>query len=150
VLVRDAHRTFWWATVASIPEGAIRACETEAAWGADRTDGAELAGHFCAAPSAGDGGVGGLQQRIDPKLERQADDASLRVLAAAGYDPKAALAIATRIGREGDGQGRESWDRERLDQLARLVAEAPAGGRSDTPEFRRLRRQLDAGRQQGQ
>lgn len=155
VLVRDARPNAFSVGGGRIylTEGAIRTCETEAELAAllAHEMGHQLSGHFCEAPGRSVAGASsGLRQHVDPRQEREADEASIRLLAAAGYDPRAALAIATRISRLGDGEGRELWDDSRLAELAGIVARAPTGGRTDSKEFQRLRRQLDGTQRRGQ
>ena len=155
VLVRDARPNAFSVGGGRIylTEGAIRACETEAELAAllAHEMGHQLSGHFCDPPGRSvAGGSAGLRQHIDPRQEREADEASIRLLSAAGYDPRAALAIATRISRRGDGEGREAGGASRIEELAGMVARAPAGGRTDSKEFQRLRRQLDGTPRNGQ
>ena len=65
-------------------------------------------------------------------------DPPIRLLAAAGYDPRAALAIATGMSRLGDGEGRASWSGSRREELAGIVARAPTGVQTDSEEFQHL------------
>ncbi len=155
VLVRDARPNAFSVGGGRIyvTDGAIRVSETEAELAAllAHEMGHQLSGHFCDPPdrSLADASHG-LRQRVDPRQEREADEVSIRLLSAAGYDPRAALTIATRISRPGVGEGRPSWGGSRLEELAGMVARAPAGGRTDSEEFRRLRRQLDGTPRKGQ
>jgi predicted Zn-dependent protease len=101
--------------------------------------GHELAGHFCdgemsRAEPAGPPAVG----EVSPALEAEADRLSLDVLAAAGYDPRAALEVAKLVlpgtkSRSDDG---------RLPALARALDGRPAGGQRNSEEFKRLKRSL--------
>lgn len=117
--------------------------------------GHQLAGHFCVEPQEdagwsgwladliGDGapagrGVGSMRQTVDPVREREADQLSIPILEAAGFDPRAALDIARRAGCDGlDG-------RRRTDELARLLKGiAPRGAHDlDRHAFEVARRQV--------
>jgi beta-barrel assembly-enhancing protease len=108
--------------------------------------GHELAGHFCdvtgwagrlgdlfaAGPSDGRG-IGSMRQTIDPAREHAADRLSIPILAAAGYDPRAALDIARRSGRD-----------RRSDDLLALLRDVPRRGALDLDRaaFDAVRRQL--------
>jgi predicted Zn-dependent protease len=102
----------------------------------------ELAGHFCTvrAGDASPGGwltdlfravpagrrrVGSLRQEIDPAREAEADRMSVSILRAAGYDPRAALAIAQRSACGGFGPERRST------RLGRILEGEDAAGRLD-------------------
>ena len=94
--------------------------------------GAGLLGHLFAAPSDGRR-IGSMRQTIDPAREYTADRLSLPILAAAGYDPRAALDIARRTGRD-----------RRADDLLALLRDVPRGGALDLDRaaFDVVRRQL--------
>src|SRR4029450_4341137 len=70
-------------------------------------------------------GVGSMRQTIDPVRERTADRLSLPILEAAGYDPRAALAIAQRSACDGAGV------RRRTDDLAVLLRDVSPRGALD-------------------
>jgi predicted Zn-dependent protease len=148
-----------------ISEGTILACHDEAELAAvvAHEMGHQLAGHFrlermpqaqdlrgnllallgLAGTDTTDVAIGSLQQEIDPAKEREADRLSLRILVAAGYDPRASLRIAQRIlGQPPEGRLRHLDNATRISALAQLLAEIPPGGRTDSQEFRRLQQQI--------
>jgi predicted Zn-dependent protease len=131
-----------------VNDGAVRVCRTEGELAAILAHemGHQLAGHLAApsAPQRGTGGaaLGTLAQRVDPAQEREADRLSLRILTDAGYDPRAALTLARRLG---DERAEHFGDAGRIAELERLLRDAPAGGREDSEEFRALRAALAEG-----
>ncbi len=138
-----------------VSDGAIETCRTEAELAAMLAHemGHELAGHFRRSgaeadpnepqtpPGASHLRIGSVTQELDPAKEIEADRVSIRILQAAGYDPRATLDIAGRLSKEGTA-GSAASDRERLAALGLLLRNLPAGGRTDTEEFQRLRRQV--------
>jgi predicted Zn-dependent protease len=121
-----------------LTDGALDACATEAELAAmiAHEMGHQLAGHFCrgVSDSARSTRIGSLVQHIDPAQEREADRLAVEILIAAGYDARAALTVAQRIDKDPAADGR------RVEALRRLVEAAPATGRSDSEEFRRVKR----------
>jgi predicted Zn-dependent protease len=80
--------------------------------------------------------------------EREADEAAVARLRAAGCDLGRAVTVFDRLAREGGARrrfesfllGRPAWLRERRDSITALIAPAPGGSPADQAEFqRRLR-----------
>jgi beta-barrel assembly-enhancing protease len=130
-----------------VTDGAIDACVTEAELAAmiAHEMGHQLANHFCAADASSGQRrrIGGVVQHIDPEKELEADRVAVQVLIAAGYDPRAALTLAIRVAQAQPVGARP--DEVRIQALRQLLESAPARGRTDSDEFRRLKR-TDAGR----
>jgi predicted Zn-dependent protease len=130
-----------------VHDGTIAAARNEAEVAAVLAHemGHELAGHFCSpgrstgllaelfAALSGGREIGSMRQSIDPAREYTADRLSLPILVAAGYDPRAALDIARRNGRD-----------RRADDLLTLLRDVPRGGAldADRAAFDAIRRQL--------
>jgi predicted Zn-dependent protease len=117
--------------------------------------GHELAGHFRSARSAvalngwqntegKDQVIGSIHQRIDPKIELEADRVSIGILQRAGYDPHAAVSVAELINHESETR-MALGGAERLQNLEKLVENLPHQGRADSEAFRRLRAEIQPG-----
>lgn len=147
-----------------VSEGTILICQDEAELAAivAHEMGHELAGHFrpertvqgqewrqrllarlgLGDANATDVTIGSLKQEIDPVKELEADRLSVRILVAAGYDPHASLQIAQRVlGQPAERRIRHFDNARRIAALAQVLAGIPPGGRTDSPEFRRLKQQ---------
>jgi predicted Zn-dependent protease len=147
-----------------VSEGAMLMCQDEAELAAivAHEMGHELAGHFrpermsqgrewhqrlLARLGRGDAEapdvtVGSLKQEIDPVKELEADRLSIRILEGAGYDPHASLRIAQRVlGQRAERRIRHLDNAKRIAALAQLLVGIPPGGRTDSPDFRRLKQQ---------
>lgn len=140
-----------------VNEGLPFACRNEAELAAviAHEMGHEIAGHFRrretggswmggvfghGADDSGDLLIGTVRQHIDPAKEREADRLSLEILERAGYDPRAALSAAQRIGR-GSATGYLGSE-DRIEALSRALERYAGGGRLDTEEFRQLKRSV--------
>lgn len=131
-----------------VNEGAVLASRSEAELAAILAHemGHQLAGHFGAASAergASDRSIGGITQKLDLAKELDADRISLRILDGAGYDPHAALSIAARLAEPGSGGSAHFGDEQRIRALRSLLADVPRRGRTDSEEFRRVRRKMD-------
>jgi predicted Zn-dependent protease len=134
-----------------VNEGVILLCADEAEVAAILAHemGHQLAGHFRDPTSAraSDGAsaridLGAVTQEIDLAKEIEADRLGLRILADAGYDPHAALALALRLQASGAGTAPPLRDARRIDGLRAALHDVPAGGRRDSEAFRALRGRL--------
>lgn len=137
-----------------VNDGVILGCENEAEVAAILAHemGHQQAGHFrAAAASTGRDEanprveLGAVTQELDPAKEREADRLALRILAAAGYDPHAALALAVRQ-QALPRHGTQPIDDGRIDALRAALASHPAGGKLDSDAYRALRKRLAAER----
>lgn len=135
-----------------ITDGSIGVCRNEAELAAMLAHemGHQVAGHLCRerasngegreAPTAADAAaardiaIGSLRQHIDPRQEGEADRLAIRILASAGYDPRAVSSIAKEV-RGLDAHATSAGLDESLEGV-------PAGGRTDSEEFASLKRQL--------
>lgn len=145
-----------------VNEGALLLSQNEAELAAILAHemGHQLAGHFRREPRSkskgflsdlatifGGGNVAaersnGVHREFDLTKELEADRISLPILAGANYDPRAALTIATRL-HDQSGSSRHLGDEQRIRALSSLLDGVPAGGRLDSEEFRRVKRELD-------
>lgn len=145
-----------------VTEGAVRFAgdEEELAAILAHELGHQLAGHFCdkpmaqasggffdiffgspPSPKAHDSvGVGSVRQSIDPAKELEADRIAIAVLKAGGYDPRALLRVARRLG---SGRTGHWFDAGRIQSLERLLAGVPPveTGR-DSERFREIKSAL--------
>jgi predicted Zn-dependent protease len=146
-----------------VNEGTPFVCEDEAELAAILAHemGHELAGHFrsayaddasggwpggiLGAQRSADGGrqIGSVHQQLDPAREREADRISIEILQHAGYDPHAALSVATRLARA--APGRHPSGAPRLQALADLLEGVPATGQRSSEAFRRLKEDTEPG-----
>lgn len=107
------------------------------------------AGHFAEAvgDKTGSRGIGqppgtALAPVFELAAEEEADRASLDILAAAGFDPWAALYLAHRVaGQPSQGTYASSWV-SRVRALRRALSRFEAGGTRREETFRRVRRVL--------
>jgi predicted Zn-dependent protease len=108
--------------------------------------GHQQASHFRAAAPASEPEArvelgGAVTQRIDPAREREADRLGLAILAAAGFDPHAALTLALRLQSESTAPA-HLRDPERIASLRAALEAYPPGGRLDSDAYRTLRAHL--------
>jgi predicted Zn-dependent protease len=137
-----------------VNDGVILGCSNEAEVAAILAHemGHQQAGHF-RAPGASTGRdeanprieLGAVTQELDPAKEREADRVALQILAAAGYDPHAALTLALRQQKD-PAPGAERIDQERIDGLRAALEAYPPGGKLDSDAYRALRDRLAAER----
>lgn len=134
-----------------VNEGVVLQCENEAEVAAILAHemGHQLAGHFRdgAARSGSDGGsasvdLGAVTQEIDLEKEIEADRVALRIVADAGYDPHAALALALRQEAGGATGAPHLRDARRIESLRAALRDVPAQGRRDSESLRALQRKL--------
>src|SRR5205823_1244314 len=131
-----------------VNEGTVFVCRDEAELAAILAHemGHELAGHFrptlnrdSAWPLLGDllrtrgskefgDTIGSIKQRVDPRMEREADRISISILERAGYDPHAALSVAELLAGASVPHARHLGDAERIGALEELLATTPTGG----------------------
>lgn len=138
-----------------VNDGVILGCENEAEVAAILAHemGHQQAGHFRTPDSASSGRgevnprieLGAVTQELDPAKEREADRLALQILAAAGYDPHAALTLALRQQAQ-PAPGAPPADASRIDSLRAALATYPAGGTLDGEQYRALRARLAAER----
>lgn len=132
-----------------VNDGVILGCENEAEVAAILAHemGHQQAGHFRAAASTGRDeanprvDLGAVTQELDPQKEREADRLALQILAAAGYDPHAALTLALRQ-QALHGHGAQAIDDARIAALRTALEPYPAQGRLDSEAYRALRKRL--------
>lgn len=126
-----------------VTEGVVTACQNEAEVAAILAHemGHEIAGHLRpdASRAAASASFGSVMLPLEPAKEKEADRLSLSLLERAGYDPRAALSIASRLASGDDRGAHHFGDAERVAQLRDLLAAAPRGGKLDGEEFRRLK-----------
>lgn len=142
-----------------VTEGMLRLVATEAELAAllAHEFAHHVAGHFCtpverpsfvgrlfsAGPApAASAEVGDLSGSLDPGREREADRISTIMLARAGYDPRAALALASRMA--GNGAPAHLEYGERLAALRDAIAATPPvpQAHGDSAAFTRLAQSL--------
>lgn len=135
-----------------VNDGVILGCANEAEVAAILAHemGHQQAGHFrAAAASTGRDAanprveLGGVTQELDAAKEREADRIALRILADAGYDPRAALTLALRQEAH-DASGAGPRDESRIASLRTELASLPATGELDSEAYRALRKRLAA------
>jgi predicted Zn-dependent protease len=137
-----------------VNDGVILGCSNEAEVAAILAHemGHQQAGHF-RAPEASTGRdeanprieLGAVTQELDPAKEREADRLALQILAAAGYDPHAALSLALRQQAE-PAAGAERIDQARIDGLRAALEAYPPRGKLDSDAYRALRDRVAADR----
>lgn len=135
-----------------VNDGVILGCENEAEVAAILAHemAHQQAGHFrsSAASTGRDEAnprveLGAVTQELDPEKEREADRRALQILAAAGYDPHAALTLALRQ-QALHATGAQTFDAARIEALRAALAAYPAGGKLDGDAYRTLRARLAA------
>ncbi len=98
------------------------------------------------APSTPSVSVGGVRHVFDREKEAAADRISLRILSAAGYDPRVAVTLAERQTQRARTEASRRTATRRVGALRRLLVDVPHGGITDTAEFRTLHAELAAER----
>lgn len=98
--------------------------------------GHQIEGHFQAPETTASGAdgrndlpMGSLNLTVDPANEQAADEISIELLRAAGYDPHAALRVAERARQRLEAHQAHPWQTGRLAALTRLLSDvspAPA------------------------
>lgn len=101
---------------------------------------------FAVSPPTTGVAIGAVRHVFDAEREDEADRISLRILAAAGYDARAAVTLAERrMTQAADEAGRRAAIR-RAAMLRSLAHESKAGGVTDSREFHDLKAELGAER----